>query len=68
MHLIETTSNRDRMTTKVFGPAFTELEIHNAAEMEVWGSSITDDGPDFCLFILKDASGLEIGRKRVSGY
>jgi len=65
---METTDDKARMMSKIFGPGFTELEAAGAATMEMWGSSITDDGPDFCLFILKDSAGLEIGRKRVSGY
>lgn len=51
-----------------FGPGFTENELECAKIMEIEGSSFSDPGPDYCDFILKDAEGKELARKRVDGY
>jgi len=38
------------------------------SKIEVWGSSFSDPGEDYCLYILFGLDGQELGRKRIPGY
>ena len=51
-----------------FGPGFGE-DVRAAVEkLEVWGTSASDPGADYCEFRAFDAQGTAIGTKRVDGY
>jgi hypothetical protein len=50
-----------------FGPGFDPKAASQAASMEVWATSMKDEG-EYCEFILKDANGAVIGRQTVGGY
>jgi hypothetical protein len=68
VYLIRRTTNQSEMTLPTpFGPGFTD--IPEGTIMEVWGSSIKDDGGDFCEFRLLDKDGTQAFRtKRIGGY
>lgn len=51
-----------------FGPGFQPEEVAKASKMEVWGTSFTDPGGDYCEFKLLDADGNVIGSRTVGGY
>lgn len=51
-----------------FGPGFSAAKADAAERMEVWGSSFSDPGPDYCEFRLFDSEGRQIDRRRVDGY
>lgn len=54
--------------TPPFGPGFSQDEIDKSSSMEIWGSSIKDDGADFCEFKLKDKDGNVIATRCIGGY
>lgn len=51
-----------------FGPAFTPEVVAKTARLELWGSSFTDPGPDWCEHRAFDASGVLLGQRRRDGY
>lgn len=44
------------------------VEDPRIASLEMWGSSFTDPGEDWCEFRLYDANGIELGKRRLRGY
>ena len=50
------------------GPQFGPEKIAQAVKMEVWGSSFSDPGPDWCRFDLLDAEGTRIATHTSPGY
>jgi hypothetical protein len=73
MYLVRTVTNRVQLLEEGvlptgLGPEFSQEQIQPAVKMEVWGTSFTDPGPDFCLFHLFDANGVTIATKKVEGY
>jgi hypothetical protein len=68
VHIIESTADKKRMMTRPpFGPGFTETQAADADMMEVWASSFSDDGSDFCEFRLLSGGSVTTTR-RVDGY
>lgn len=51
-----------------FGGGFDSETVSRLARLELWGSSFTDLGDDFCEYRLFDADGRQIATKRVGGY
>ena len=51
-----------------FGPGFTPDEATKTEKLQVWGSSFSDPGGDFCKFVAFDAAGQVVGTKIVGGY
>jgi len=70
MHLLEIVRDKALMqpTPLPCGRSFETHEIERAAIMEIYGSDFNEPGPDYCLFILKDAAGGEIAQRRIAGY
>ena len=67
MYLIKRTTNQEEMMLQPpFGPGFNNLP--ESCTMEVWGSSMTQDGADYCEFRLFGESGQPICKKRIGGY
>lgn len=50
-----------------FGPGFSPADASDATRMEVWGSSFSEDGTDYCEFRLYKDDQL-LGTRRVEGY
>jgi len=50
-----------------FGPTFSQEQVDQADRLEVWGSSFTDAGEDFCEYRLFE-KGQQIATKRVAGF
>lgn len=68
-YLMKTTNNKDDMTQPPpFGPGVAPDMAALVATMEVWGSSFDESCGDWCEFVLKDAFGVVVDRRRVSGY
>jgi hypothetical protein len=69
MYLIQETTDKAAMTRGTpGGPGVCREVAERAAKMQVWGSSFNDPGDDFCEFVLLDANGVVIDRRRVAGY
>jgi hypothetical protein len=67
MHLIKTIENTPETRTEfVQGTCFEKRAAYYAEKMEVWGSSFTDEGEDFCEFRL--FFGKKFITKRMNGY
>jgi hypothetical protein len=74
MHLIKTIENTPETRTEFvqeaarspLGPCFEKRAAYYADKMEVWGSSFTDEGEDFCEFRL--FFGKKFITKRMNGY
>ena len=70
MHIVSTSKGdvtRSAMRSPPFGPDFELAIAEKADRLEVWGSSFSDPGPDFCEFRLFKGDE-QIGTKRVDGY
>jgi hypothetical protein len=71
MYLVRTVRGEsllgDATARKPFGPEFTKDQATAADRMEVWGSSFSDPGDDFCDFKLFSGTE-EIAVARVGGY
>jgi len=72
MHRIQTWNNKDEVMREgtqkpPFGAGFNKQQVEQAETLELWGSSFTDTGSDFCEFRLLRKGGI-IARKRVAGY
>lgn len=68
-HKVSETKSKTEMTSPApFGPGFSEAKAEQAERMEVWGSSFSDPGPDYCEFRLFDSEGRQIGSRVVDGY
>lgn len=50
------------------GPQFSPDQMSRAVKLNVWGSTFSDPGPDYCEFVLLDGDGEEIDTKRSGGY
>ena len=72
MHLVETQSGdaarRSAASAPPFGPGFPAEVVQKTERLEVWGTSFSDPGPDFCEFRAFDKEGVEIECKRLAGY
>ena len=72
MHLIDSFKGRTMRETALapvpFGAGFYAGEIAQAEVLEVHGSDITENGPDYCFFILKNPQGEIVATRRVNGY
>lgn len=72
MHLVQRCAGEEarNMATSPppFGPGFGPDVASRTETVEVWGSSSSDPGPDFCEFRAFDANGQEIARARTGGY
>lgn len=64
----ETTDKKAMRESRPFGPGFPEAKVERAARMEVWGSSFSDAGADYCEFRLFDDAGRQIASARVEGF
>lgn len=64
----ETTDKKAMREPRPFGPGFPATKVEAAARMEVWGSSFSDPGGDYCEFRLFDDAGRQIAQARVDGY
>lgn len=51
-----------------FGPGFPESVVSVTERLEVWASSFTDAGGDYCEFRAFDAEGKPVGTRQISGY
>jgi hypothetical protein len=51
-----------------FGPGFSEDVAEKTERLEVWGSSFSDPGPDFCVFKAFDSAGTAVAEIRCAGY
>lgn len=51
-----------------FGPGFAPGVVAQVARVELWGSSFTDPGADWCEHRAFDAQGARIGARRRAGY
>lgn len=51
-----------------FGPAFTPEVVAKTTRLELWGSSFTDPGADWCEHRAFDASGALLDKRRRAGY
>jgi len=68
-HKMSETSDKKAMREpRPFGPGFPEAKVEGAARMEVWGSSFSDAGDDYCEFRLFDDGGRRIASARVDGF
>ena len=72
MHLVDThegaQAKKEATVMPPFGPGFGE-DVRAAVEkLEVWGTSASDPGVDYCEFRAFDGAGKQIGTKRVDGY
>ena len=52
----------------VFGPGFSEAVVSKTTRLEVWCSSFSDQGDDYCEFRAFDVDGKSLGSRRVGGY
>lgn len=72
MHLIETHEGPKAAKAAAegvpFGPGFPNIIAERTVKLEVWGSSFSDPGPDFCEFKAFDVAGAVVGHRRVNGY
>jgi len=69
MYLIrETTTQSEMLSLPPFGPGFPMAQVLIAKKMEVWGSSFSDPGEDYCVFKLIGEGGKVLEEKRVEGY
>lgn len=50
-----------------FGPGFPVELVKRATRLEVWGSVIKEDGPDYTEFCLY-AGDVLLGKRRLAGY
>lgn len=71
MHLIDRIRHPrlvdEAILTPPFGPGFSAEEAKNAAVMEVWGTSMDDQG-EYTQFILIGPDGNTINRALIEGY
>lgn len=44
------------------------LDADSIGKIEIWGSSFSDPGEDWCEYVLFTHEGGECGRKRIKGY
>ncbi len=72
MHLVDTLkgdSAKEAAYTKTpAGMGLDNKTVEKVITVEVHGSSFADPGPDFCVYVAKDAEGREIARHRREGY
>jgi len=72
MYLIDRTNGLDmaRWASEPppIGPSFSDAQISSADTLEVWGTSCSDPGPDFSIFLLKDTFERVIASRYVEGY
>lgn len=52
----------------IFGNGFTKQQLDNAFELEIRETTLKDAGSDYCLFILRDQDGNDIGERKINGY
>lgn len=50
------------------GPGLTPAESEKVERIEVWGSSFTDPGPDYCEFRMMDVAGKVLSTHRMEGF
>ena len=63
-----TALKRSATSRPPFGPGFSEEELEGATALEVYGTSFSDPGPDYCEFKLLDAKGNVLLTKVVGGF
>lgn len=69
MYLIKETEDKKKMVERPpFGPGFSQDRADQAVKMQVWGTSFSDPGPDYCKFKLLDEDDRVIDTQRVDGY
>ena len=51
-----------------FGPGFDERIVKSAARLEMWVSSFSDPGEDWCEYRAFDKEGKPLGTRRIAGY
>lgn len=76
MYLVSTTHNTEcnredflqEACRSPRGPKFSKVSAAHSAKMEVWGSSFTDEGDDYCEYRLISEGGKTIATKRIKGY
>ena len=72
MHLIgkyEGSKMREISLSPVpFGAGFFAGEVAKGVVLEIHGSDVTEEGPDYCVFQLKDAQGDIVAMRRIGGY
>ena len=51
-----------------FGPGFTVDDAQKVGRLELWGSSFSDPGGDWCEWRAFDAEGKLLAKRRSSGY
>ena len=56
------------VTPLPMGPNFSKEHAEQATSLELWGTSFSDQGADYCEWRLYDADGVLVDRKRVEGY
>ena len=67
-YIIETTTDTDRMLKpRPSGPGFSPDEALAASRMEIWGSSFSDPGDDWCEYRLLTPQGGFIAVVRLPG-
>lgn len=47
---------------------FKEEQLVTAQKLEIWATSFTDPGPDYCVFKLYDSNRQLIAENTVNGY
>ena len=67
MYLITTFTEKKDIREPFFGVHFSDEEVEHADRCELWGSSFSDPGGDFCEYRLMKEDRV-IARRRTIGY